>query len=51
MRNLKSLCFGATIAQAASFAVVAGKKSIDEGLAAAQASTQRAIRQAGYPKK
>ena len=31
-------------------AVMAGQKSIDQGLADAQATTERAIKQAGYPK-
>lgn len=31
-------------------AVIAGQKSVDEGLSEAQAVTERAIRQAGYPK-
>ena len=32
-------------------AIISGQKTIDQGLAAAQAQTQRAMRQAGYPKK
>ena len=32
-------------------AVIAGQKSVDEGLKAAQATTERMMRQAGYPKK
>ena len=32
-------------------AVIAGQKSVDEGLTAAQATTERMMRQAGYPKK
>ncbi|MDZ5452345.1 sugar ABC transporter substrate-binding protein [Labrys sp. ZIDIC5] len=32
-------------------AVIAGKKTVDQGLTAAQSLTQRAMRQAGYPKK